>query len=76
MISTKLDQSKRVSNNREIEEEIISDKEVDEPQNNNARRFTDSDGYAASTSLGVDPSVDSLALEEYDYIESVEKSFD
>lgn len=27
-----------------------------------------------SASLGVDPSVDSLALEEYDYIEPVEKT--
>ena len=35
--------------------------------------FTDSGGYTASASLGVDQSVDSLAIEEYDQIEPVEK---
>ncbi len=36
--------------------------------------FTDSlGGLTGSASLGVDPSVDSLALEEYDHIEPVEK---
>ncbi len=38
------------------------------------RVFTDSAGHTGSMSLGVDPSVDSLALEEYDYIEPVEKT--
>ena len=66
-------------NNREIEEEIIggeSDKDntLEEPPSKNQRMFTDSGGYTASASLGVDPSVDSLALEDYDYIEPVEKS--
>lgn len=49
---------------------------MEEPPNKNQRPFTDSEGYAGSTSLGIDPSVDSLALEEYDYIESVEKSLE
>lgn len=31
-------------------------------------------GITASQSLGVDPSVDSLALEEYDHVEPVMKS--
>ena len=44
----------------------------DEPANK--RMFTDSGGFTASGSIGMDPSVDSMALEEYDYIESVEKS--
>ena len=59
----------------EIDEEIVdSDKEEqEEPAAKNQRMFTDSGGYTASASLGVDPSVDSLALEEYDHIEPVEK---
>jgi hypothetical protein len=31
-------------------------------------------GITVSQSLGVDPSVDSLALEDYDYIEPVERA--
>jgi len=64
--------------NREIEEDIIggdSDHEnVLEQPKKDQRMFTDSGGFTASASLGIDPSVDSLALEEYDYIEPVEKA--
>jgi hypothetical protein len=63
----------------EITEEIVggdSDKEIvnEEPAGKSQRQFTDSGAFGASASLGVDPSVDSLALEEYDYVEPVEKT--
>lgn len=36
-------------------------------------RIGESHGITVSQSLGIDPSVDSLALEDYDHIESVDK---
>lgn len=35
--------------------------------------IAESGGITVSQSLGVDPSVDSLALEDYDHIEPVER---
>lgn len=52
----------------------MQDYSENEEDSTKKRMFTDSGGFAASASLGLDPSVDSLALEEYDYIESVEKA--
>jgi hypothetical protein len=60
----------------DIEEELPSDKEFEESENwaNNPNKiFSESGGVTASQSMGVDPSVDSLALEEYDHIEEVDK---
>ena len=37
-----------------------------------APRMGESHGITVSQSLGIDPSVDSLQLEEYDHIEEVE----
>eukprot|EP01022_Parablepharisma_sp_SALTPOND_P000762 TRINITY_DN105011_c1_g1_i1.p1 TRINITY_DN105011_c1_g1~~TRINITY_DN105011_c1_g1_i1.p1 ORF type:complete len:366 (-),score=78.31 TRINITY_DN105011_c1_g1_i1:139-1236(-) len=70
-------QYERDSNNynREIEEDIVeSDREentIEEPPGK--RAFTESGGLTGSVSIGLDPSVDSLALEDYDYIEPIEK---
>ena len=60
----------------EIDEEIQSeDDNLGESQNvqQNPNRLTESGGITASQSLGVDPSVDSMVLEEYDHIEPVER---
>lgn len=38
-----------------------------------APRIGDIHGITVSQSLGIDPSVDSLQLEEYDHIEEVDK---
>lgn len=37
------------------------------------RMFTESGGLTGSASIGLDPSVDSVVLQEYDYIEPIEK---
>jgi hypothetical protein len=60
----------------EIMEEIDIDKdaEMEEPVDKGARVFTDSAGCTISGSIGADPSVDSCALENYDYVEPVEKT--
>jgi hypothetical protein len=36
-------------------------------------KIGESHGVTVSQSLGIDPSVDSLALEEYDHVEPIEK---
>lgn len=36
-------------------------------------KIGESQGITVSQSLGIDPSVDSLALEDYDHIEAVDK---
>jgi hypothetical protein len=36
-------------------------------------KIGESHGITVSQSLGIDPSVDSLALEDYDHIEAVDK---
>lgn len=67
------------------DEDFDDDIEEDLPEGHNDDAY-EQDGVARSTniggsgqgitvsqSLGVDPSVDSLALEEYDYIEPVER---
>ncbi len=64
----------KIEEPQEIEEEIVdSDKEnpIEEPPGK--RAFTESGGLTGSASIGLDPSVDSMALEEYDYIEPIEK---
>jgi hypothetical protein len=38
-----------------------------------AKAIGESHGITVSASLGIDPSVDSLALEDYDHVEPVEK---
>lgn len=57
----------------EIEEDIPTDREK-EPhyQDNIISSLGHQAGITVSQSLGIDPSVDSLALDEYDHIEVVE----
>jgi hypothetical protein len=61
----------------EIEEDLPEDNHLlDSNENVNAQKggVTESmGGITVSQSLGVDPSVDSLALEDYDHIEPVER---
>lgn len=60
----------------EIEEDLPEDNHLGESNDNvNAHKnITESlGGITVSQSLGVDPSVDSLALEDYDHIEPVER---
>ena len=61
-----------------IEEEIHSDRDKDLLGANLMNNIEGSHGHTAgitvSQSLGIDPSVDSLALDEYDHIEVVEVS--
>jgi hypothetical protein len=59
-----------------IDEDIAGDDrdDIDESGNLQANhKIGDSHGITVSQSLGIDPSVDSLALEEYDHIEPVDK---
>jgi len=59
---------------REIGEEIIDDDNENPLEEVPGKRaFTESGGLTGSASIGLDPSVNSLALEEYDYIEPIEK---
>ena len=60
----------------EIEEDIPDDNNLAESNDNvnPHKNITESlGGITVSQSLGVDPSVDSLALEDYDHIEPVER---
>jgi hypothetical protein len=60
----------------EIEEDIPDDNNLGESNENvnPHKNITESlGGITVSQSLGVDPSVDSLALEDYDHIEPVER---
>jgi hypothetical protein len=60
----------------EIEEDIVEDHDNNNDdelaQSKGQRMFTDSGALTGSQSLGVDPSVDSLALEQYDIVEPVD----
>ena len=54
----------------DIEEELPEDQDAQQ----SARQVeTSGQGITVSQSLGVDPSVDSLALEDYDHVEPVER---
>ena len=56
----------------EIEEDIIQDVEDIHLQQNSARDFVGTSGGAASSSyVGVDQSIDTLNMGEFDYIEEV-----
>jgi hypothetical protein len=61
----------------EIEEDLPSDRDLAESQENIGKAgFGQSEsmgGVTVSGSVGIDPSIDSLALESYDYIEPVER---
>lgn len=61
----------------DIEEDLPEDNHLldshGDNQNNSKGKNEQSVGITVSQSLGVDPSVDSLALEDYDYIERVER---
>lgn len=61
----------------EIDEDIPEDNHLLESGGdvNPHKNITESGGITVSQSLGVDPSVDSLALEDYDHIEPVERLF-
>ena len=69
--------SKKSSENYEdeFEEDIAEDIPMDEEEDTNviARAIAESHGITVSASLGIDPSVDSLALEDYDHVEPVDK---
>ena len=56
----------------EIEEDLPEDNHLLD-SNDHHKNITESAGITVSQSLGVDPSVDSLALEDYDHIEPVER---
>ena len=59
----------------DIEEDLPEDNHLLESNENHPKQgITESaGGITVSQSLGVDPSVDSLALEDYDHIEPVER---
>ena len=58
----------------EIEEDIPEVDHLLESNDNPHKNITErAGGITVSQSLGVDPSVDSLALEDYDHIEPVER---
>ena len=60
----------------EIEEDLPEnddDEQVDEGVAKSGNIAGSGHGITASQSLGVDPSVDSLALEDYDHVEPVER---
>ena len=59
----------------DFEEEIEEDLPEDDLDGSgeNFNKVGESHGITVSQSLGIDPSVDSLALEEYDHVEPVEK---
>ena len=58
----------------EIEEDLPDDTNHLLDSNDHHKNITESaGGITVSQSLGVDPSVDSLALEDYDHIEPVER---
>ena len=60
----------------DIEEDINEeepDVEVEEDPKKGAVTGSGNYGITVSQSLGVDPSVDSLALEDYDHVEAVER---
>ena len=55
----------------DIEEDIVTEREK-EHENKIESSLGHQAGITVSQSLGIDPSVDSLALDEYDHIEVVE----
>ena len=56
----------------EIEEDIVQDHEDINLQNNSARDPIGTSGGAASSSaVGIDQSIDTLNLNEFDYVEEV-----
>lgn len=57
----------------QIDEEIERDDIIENSQIMGQSKNFDSHAITVSQSLGIDPSVDSLALEDYDHIEPVEK---
>ena len=58
----------------EIEEDLPEDNHLLDSNDNANQGIAQSlGGITVSQSLGVDPSVDSLALEDYDHIEPVER---
>ena len=56
----------------EIDEDLPQD-DLSDDRFHGAAKIGESHGITVSQSLGIDPSVDSLALEDYDHIEPVEK---
>jgi hypothetical protein len=50
----------------DIKEEIIEDEEVNFPGGG-----ADIEGIGASGSLGIDQSIDTLRLDDYDYVEDI-----
>jgi hypothetical protein len=55
-----------------IEEDIATDRENNGNNDHAISSLGHQAGITVSQSLGIDPSVDSLALDEYDHIEVVE----
>ena len=66
-------QSDRYEEEFEEIDEDLPDQDIDGSAGNFNRQIGESHGITVSQSLGIDPSVDSLALEDYDHIEPVEK---
>lgn len=67
---------KEGNEDEDIEEDIQTERERESVSGHYDNKIESSLGYQAgitvSQSLGIDPSVDSLALDEYDHIEVVE----
>lgn len=57
----------------DIEEELPEDNHLLDSNDQHKNITESAGGITVSQSLGVDPSVDSLALEDYDHIEPVER---
>jgi hypothetical protein len=58
----------------EIDEDLPERDDLDEVEESaRGGKIGESHGITVSQSLGIDPSVDSLALEEYDHIEPVDR---
>ena len=56
----------------EILEEIIDDNQNMQQQQQFIQSRDENDGHTASISLGVDQSIDTLRMGEYDYVEEIQ----
>lgn len=54
-------------------EEMLPVEDIDDHDDNDNKMFTESGGFTGSQSMGMDPSVNTLAMDEYDYIEEVNR---
>ena len=70
--SNQVESEKVKQDDEEIEEDIVQDHEDILLQQNSARDAIGTSGGAASSSaVGIDQSIDTLKLDEFDYVEEV-----